>query len=99
MEWIDWQTKGLEFSPLSDGCCPFCTGDIREKEAQIRQVREEYDKSTIKNLTAIISLVENLGNYLTEDARKRLLAIPLLQNGPEAEHIEYLVALNARPTR
>ncbi|MBL2646849.1 hypothetical protein ELK48_28885, partial [Klebsiella pneumoniae] len=24
VEWIDWQTKGLEFSPLSDGCCPFC---------------------------------------------------------------------------
>ncbi|ADR29885.1 TPA: AAA family ATPase [Escherichia coli] len=93
VEWIDWQTKGLEFSPLSDGCCPFCTGDITGKEAQIRQVREEYDKSTIKNLTAIIRLVENLGNYLTESARERLLAITMLQNGPEAEHIEYLVAL------
>ncbi|WP_307720223.1 AAA family ATPase [Klebsiella variicola] len=93
VDWIDWQTKGLEFSPISDGCCPFCTGDIREKEAQIRQVSEEYDKSTIKNLTAIIRLVENLGNYLTEEARERLLSITLLQNGPEAEHIEYLVAL------
>ena len=80
-------------SPLSDGCCPFCTGDIREKEAQIHQVSEEYNKSTIKKLTAIIRLVENLGNYLTEDARERLLAIILLQNGREAEHIEYLVAL------
>lgn len=93
VDWIDWQTKGLEFSPVSDGCCPFCTGDIREKEAQIRQVSVVYDKSTIKNLTAIIRLVENLGDYLTKDARERLLGITLLQNGPEAEHIEYLVAL------
>lgn len=93
VDWIDWLTKGLEFSPLSDGCCPFCTGDIKEKERQIRQVSEEYDKSIIKNLTAIIRLVEHLGNYLAEDARERLLAITQLQNGPEAEHIEYLVAL------
>ncbi|HAS1942845.1 AAA family ATPase [Enterobacter asburiae] len=93
VEWIDWQTRGLEFSPLSEGCCPFCTGDTRVNEAQIRRVSEEYDKTTIKNLTAIIKLVENLGSYLTEDAKKRLLGITMLQNGPEAEHIEYLVAL------
>lgn len=93
VEWIDWQTRGLEFSPLSEGCCPFCTGDIRASEAQIRQVSEEYDKATVKNLTAIIRLLENLGDYLTQDARGRLLGITRLQNGPEAEHIEYLVAL------
>ncbi|EMG7889737.1 AAA family ATPase [Enterobacter hormaechei] len=93
VEWIDWQTKGLEFSPLSEGCCPFCTGDIRESEAQIRRVSEEYDKGTIKNLVAVVRLLENLGNYMTEDAKKRLMGITTLQNGPEAEHIEYLVAL------
>ncbi|MFW8292663.1 AAA family ATPase, partial [Klebsiella pneumoniae] len=73
VEWIDWQTRGLEFSPLSEGCCPFCTGDTRASEAQIRQVSEEYDKATVKNLTAIIRLLENLGDYLTQDARERLL--------------------------
>jgi len=93
VDWIDWQTKGLEFSSLSEGCCPFCTGDIRENEAQIRRVSEEYDKGTIKNLAAILRLLENLGSYVTEDARNRLQGITMLQNGPEAEHIEYLVAL------
>ncbi|HED3698695.1 TPA: AAA family ATPase, partial [Citrobacter amalonaticus] len=32
VEWIEWQTKGYEnFCSLSEGCCPFCTGDSHEK--------------------------------------------------------------------
>jgi len=93
VEWIDWQTKGLEFAPISEGCCPFCTSDVRANEAQIRLVSEEYDKGVIKNLIAILGVLDNLGNYFSEDARSRLQGITTLQNGPENEHVEYLVTL------
>ena len=56
VNWIDWQTKGYEFSELSDSC-PFCTSHVAEKKDQIKKVGEEYDKNTIKNLIAIIGAV------------------------------------------
>ncbi len=65
----------------------------RERKHKFAKSERNTINPPLKNLTAIIRLVENLGNYLTESARERLLAITMLQNGPEAEHIEYLVAL------
>lgn len=60
VEWIEWQTKGYEnFSDLSVGCCPFCTGDSHNKTVQIRKVSEEYDKAVIKNLIGIITVLNS----------------------------------------
>ncbi|WP_227628154.1 hypothetical protein [Klebsiella oxytoca] len=70
VEWIEWQTRGYEkFSALSDGCCPFCTGDSREKAEQISRVSAEYDKAVIKNLIGLIGVLDKLGEYFSEPAR------------------------------
>lgn len=94
VEWIEWQTKGYEnFSSLSEGCCPFCTGDYREKAEQISKVSAEYDKAVIKNLVGIIEVLDKLGEYFSVTARSRLTEITTLQGGLEKRHEDYLVTV------
>ncbi|MFT6909008.1 MAG: energy-coupling factor transporter ATP-binding protein EcfA2 [Oleiphilaceae bacterium] len=90
VSWIDWQTKGLdEFSDISE-CCPFCSADTVETKEQIKKVGQEYDKNIIKNLVKIIEIIDKLGVYFTEDAKKKLDTITSLPNGLEAEHVAFL---------
>lgn len=94
VEWIEWQTKGYEnFSALSEGCCPFCTGDSHDKKEQISKVSAEYDKAVIKNLVGIITVLDKLGEYFSESARARLTEITSLQGGLEKKHEDYLVTV------
>lgn len=94
VEWIEWQTKGYEnFCSLSEGCCPFCTGDSHEKAEQISKVSAEYDKAVIKNLVGIITVLDKLGEYFSEAARSRLREITTLQGGLEKKHEDYLVTV------
>lgn len=94
VEWIEWQTKGYEnFSTLSAGCCPFCTGDSNDKTEQISKVSAEYDKAVIRNLVGIIAVVDKLGAYFSEAARTRLKEITTLQAGLEKKHEDYLITV------
>ncbi|MCX2800396.1 AAA family ATPase [Microbulbifer thermotolerans] len=95
VNWIDWQVKGQkEFSELSTSC-PFCTSDSTEKKEQIAKVSQEYNKNLIKNLLNILDVVENLGDFLSEEARKNLHIITSLKNGIEKEHEEYVVTVKS----
>ena len=90
VSWIDWQIKGQkEFSVISD-CCPFCSNDIQEKKEQIEKIGKEYDKITIKNLVSIITVIDKLGEYLSDDAKEKLSVITSLPNGLEKEHEQFL---------
>lgn len=93
--WIDWQTKGYEFSDLADNC-PFCTSHAADKKEQIRKVGQEYDKNTIKNLLSIISVIKRLGEYFSDDARSNLSTITTLQNGLKKEHEDFLVTVKTQ---
>ncbi|WP_258186777.1 hypothetical protein [Vibrio splendidus] len=96
VNWIDWQTKGLtQFSKISD-CCPFCTTDTVDKKERIAKVGQEYDKNVIKNLVSIIEVIEKLGDYFTEEAKKKLTTITSLANGLEDEHIEFLKTIKTQ---
>lgn len=83
--WVDWQTKGYEFAEMSDSC-PFCTSNTTDKKEQIKRVGEEYDKNTIKNLVAIIGIIERLGDYFSEEAKNKLQVVTTLKSGLEKEH-------------
>ncbi|MQD95991.1 AAA family ATPase, partial [Vibrio parahaemolyticus] len=90
VSWIDWQTKGQkEFSELSDSC-PFCSSDTQDKKEQIQKVGQEYDKTVIKNLVGIISIIDKLGDYLSEDTKQKLTTITSLPEGLEKEHEQFL---------
>lgn len=95
VNWIDWQTKGYEFADLSDNC-PFCTSHAADKKDQIMKVGQEYDKNTIKNLVAIVSLIERLGDYFSDDAKEKLAAITVLKDGIEKEHEAYLATIKTQ---
>ena len=93
--WIDWQTKGYEFAELSDNC-PFCTSHAADKKEQIKKVGQEYDKNTIKNLIAIIAVIEKLGDYFSDEAKGKLAAITVLKEGIGKEHEAFLVAVKTQ---
>lgn len=93
--WIDWQTKGCDFAELSDNC-PFCTSHAAEKKDQIKRVGQEYDKNTIKNLVAIIGVIEKLGDYFSEEAKANLRTITTLNTGLEKEHEAFLATVKTR---
>lgn len=90
VNWIDWQTKGFnDFSGLSV-CCPFCSTNSEDKKEQIEKVSKEYDKNIIKNLVAIINVIDKLGIYFSEDSKEKLITITNLPNGLEEEHEQFL---------
>ena len=93
--WIDWQTKGYEFVELSDNC-PFCTSHAADKKDQIKKVGQEYDKNTIKNLIGIIAVINNLGNYFSDEAKGKLIAITVLKDGIEKEHEAFLATVKTQ---
>jgi wobble nucleotide-excising tRNase len=92
VSWIDWQTKGYDFADLSDNC-PFCISNTADKKDQIKKVGQEYEKNTIKNLIAIIGVIEKLGDYFSEEAKERLSAITALKEGLKKEHEEVLATI------
>ena len=89
VNWIDWQTKGYDFAELSDSC-PFCTSPVADKKSQIKKVGQEYDKNTIKNLIALIGVIEKLGDFFSTEAKRNLQTITTLKNGLEKEHEAFL---------
>lgn len=95
VNWIDWQTKGCDFSELSDNC-PFCSSHAADKKDKIKKVGQEYDKNTIKNLVAIIAMVESLGDYFSEEAKTKLETITTLKAGLEQEHEAFLVTVKTQ---
>lgn len=95
VSWIEWQTKGYDFAELSDNC-PFCTSCATEKKEQIKRVGQEYDKNTIKNLVAIIGVIEKLGDYFSEEVKANLSTITTLNTGLEKEHEDFLATVKIR---
>jgi ABC-type Mn2+/Zn2+ transport system ATPase subunit len=90
VNWIDWQTKGVkDFSELAD-CCPFCSTNSEDKKEQIEKVGKEYDKNIIKNLVAIINVIDRLGDYFSEESKESLTTITKLPNGLEKEHEQFI---------
>lgn len=94
--WIDWQTKGhAEYSSLAN-VCPFCSTDSTSRKEQINRVSQEYDKNVIKNLVGIIDIVDKLGEYFSEDTRKKLIDITSLKDGVKKEHETFIVNVKSQ---
>ncbi len=95
VNWIEWQTKGCDFSDLSDNC-PFCTSPAADKKEQIKRVGQEYDKNTIKNLIIIIVVIEKLGDYFSDEAKGKLTTITTLKDGLGKEHEAFLATVKTQ---
>jgi energy-coupling factor transporter ATP-binding protein EcfA2 len=93
--WVAWQTDGYDYAELSDNC-PFCTSPAADKKELIKKVGKEYDKNTIKNLMAIIGIIDRLGDYFSDEARLKLSKITTLKDGLEKEHETFLVTVKTQ---
>ena len=90
--WLDWQIKGEQFIDISDDC-PYCTSLITDKKETIKSVSKTYDKNIIKNFTAIIESIKNLGDYFSEEAKTTLETITKKHTGLEDSEMNYIVVI------
>jgi energy-coupling factor transporter ATP-binding protein EcfA2 len=95
VSWIGWQQQGQPFLEISSDC-PFCTSSTIDKKETISRVSREYDKNTIKHLSAIIAVVAKLGGYFSDEARAKIDAITKLKDGLQKEHEEFLAGVKAQ---
>jgi ABC-type Mn2+/Zn2+ transport system ATPase subunit len=89
IDWLGWQIKGKSFMDISDKC-PFCTSMTEDKKEIIKSISETYDKNLISKLIVIIDALNNLGDYLSYIANKKLREITTKNTGFEKEEITYL---------
>ncbi|MFZ1730012.1 MAG: AAA family ATPase [Bacteroidota bacterium] len=91
-KWLRWQMDGNEYVELSDNC-PYCTSPTAEKKETIAQVSEEYDAKAVEHLNKIVTVLESLGRYFSDDARAKLKAIACNVDGLSAEERSYLLRI------
>lgn len=91
-KWIKWQTDGNAYTALSDNC-PFCTNPTLDKKDLIAQVGKEFDAKSLEHLNKILSLVENLGTYFSDDAKQKIETITRSVSPLSKEAIAYLLRI------
>lgn len=91
-KWLRWQMEGNNYSELSDNC-PYCTSFTQDKKDAISLVSKEYDAKSIEHLNKILSVIENLGKYFSQDAKDKLMKITSNIKGITKEEINYLLRI------
>lgn len=92
VKWLDWQNEGAQFLEISDDC-PYCTSPTEEKKETIKSVSIFYDKNVVKNFTALMEALYNLGDYLSEEANSTLRSITEKKSGIEPSEMSYIVSV------
>lgn len=88
-KWIKWQIMGNTFIDISNNC-PYCTSSTEEKKEDIKRVSDEYDAKSIEHLIKVLSVVERLDKYFSDDCRNNIFEITKNKIGLSKEEIAYL---------
>lgn len=88
-KWIKWQVMGNTFIDISNNC-PYCTSSTEEKKEDIKRVSDEYDAKSIEHLIKVLSVVERLDKYFSNDCRNNIFEITKNKIGLSKEEIAYL---------
>ncbi len=88
-KWIKWQVTGNTFIDISNNC-PYCTSPTEEKKEEIKRISNEYDAKSIEHLIKVLSVVERLEKYFSDDARGNIFDITKNKIGLSKEEIAYL---------
>ena len=91
-KWLRWQMDGNAYVELSDNC-PYCTSPTAEKKETIAKVSEEYDAKAVEHLNRIVTVLDSLGRYFSDDARVKLKAIACNVDGLSKEERSYLLRI------
>jgi len=92
--WITWQSKGKEFLEMSDNC-PFCsTGSV--DKATAKQVSTEYESAAVKNMSALRSVIDRLGDYFAESDLGLLNTVTTTIGELSLEQSQFLATLRGQ---
>lgn len=91
-KWLRWHMEGNSYTALPDNC-PYCTSGTIEKKDVISRVSKEYDPKSIEHLNKILTVVESLGKYFSNDAKEKLDRITCNSKGLSKEEISYLLRI------
>ncbi|GAA3587262.1 AAA family ATPase [Klugiella xanthotipulae] len=94
--WISWQSKGKAFLDHSDNC-PFCSVPNLNR-AVAERVSTEYESAAVKNLNAIRSVVDQLGDYVEPSNLAQLQEITTVIDGLTPEQLTFLSTIQAHIT-
>ena len=89
---LDWQMKGEKFVDISEDC-PYCTSPTTDKKEIIKSIWKTYDKDIIKNFTAIINSIQNLGDYFTDETKTTLESITKKHTGLDDSEMNYIFTI------
>ena len=94
VKWLKWQIDGNNFLPISD-ICPFCsTENIETKKEKIEKVKQEYEPKYVEHLSNMISLLDSLSEYISEDANEKIIAIKNNIDGLSDEQKNFIQNVN-----
>ena len=88
-QWIKWQIGGNVFSEISNSC-PYCTSATEDKKESIRRVENEFDAKAIEHLIKVLSVVERLDKYFSDEAKSNIFSITKNKVALSKEEINYL---------
>jgi energy-coupling factor transporter ATP-binding protein EcfA2 len=92
--WITWQSKGKAFLEMSDNC-PFCSSGGVNKETA-RQVSTEYESAAVKNMSALRSVIDRLGDYFRDSDLELLNGVTTTIGDLSPEQSSFLSQLRAQ---
>lgn len=95
VSWIGWQMKGNDFIDISEAC-PYCTSPTQDKKDNIKAVSTTYDSKSIEHLNKVLSIVERLNKYFSDDTNKNLVEITKNKTGLSKEEINYLIEIKSQ---
>ena len=91
-KWLKWLMDGNTYSVLSDNC-PYCTSLTKDKKDVISKVSKAYDAKSIEHLNKIVTVLDSLGKYFSEDANKKLRTLTNNVNGLSKEQLSFLLRI------
>lgn len=71
--WVDWKNKGFEFDERKK--CPFCAEKLSEDYVEEKEIfMENYTKSGMKNLSDVLTYLEEIKDYFNEEQYNKLIS-------------------------
>ncbi len=92
IKWLGWKSEGIKFLDLSD-FCPYCASEIKEAKEEIKKFSDLYDKKDIEHLSNLLNAFEELGSYLSENAKKNIKELSNTKGSFSAEQRQFLCSL------
>lgn len=93
VQWADWHQKGASFSSELNHC-PYCGDELTKKSKEIIDKTDRtYIKSTIQNLSNMVSTLESLSSIFNDEVDKQIEVIKNNNTNLNEEHKNYLVRI------